>query len=122
MSTGFAATVAGFAHTLRGFAHTLSRALSGAVRTLLIGAIGFYRVAISPFMAPRCRFLPTCSDYAVQAIERHGALRGGWLAVRRLARCHPFHAGGIDEVPLQLSSRCRCRWPASMRDDPPVES
>lgn len=105
-----------------GSAGAVGRALSAVVRMLLIGAIGIYRVAISPLLAPRCRFLPTCSDYAVQAIERHGALRGGWLALRRLARCHPFHAGGIDEVPLHLSSRCRCRWPASMRDDPPVES
>ncbi|MCO5099477.1 MAG: membrane protein insertion efficiency factor YidD [Burkholderiaceae bacterium] len=96
--------------------------LAGAIRSVLTGAIRFYRAAISPFLAPRCRFLPTCSDYAVQAIERHGALRGGWLALRRVARCHPLNPGGIDEVPLHLSSRCRCRWPASTRDDPPVES
>ena len=91
------------------------------MRRILTGAIRFYRAAISPFLAPRCRFLPTCSDYAVQAIERHGAWRGGWLALRRIARCQPFHPGGIDEVPLHLPSRCSCRWPAALRGDPPVE-
>lgn len=92
------------------------------MKRILTAAIRFYRAALSPFLAPRCRFLPTCSDYAVQAIERHGAWRGGWLALRRIARCHPFHPGGIDEVPLHPSSRCRCREPAASCTDPPVES
>lgn len=82
--------------------------------------VRFYRVAISPLMAPRCRFLPTCSDYALQAIERHGPWAGGWLAVRRLARCHPFHPGGIDEVPDRPPT-CRCRWPAALRGEHPIE-
>ena len=91
------------------------------MKRIFTGAIRFYRAAISPFLAPRGRFLPTCSEYAVEAIERHGAWCGGWLALRRIVRCHPLHPGGIDEVPVHLSSRCRCRWPAALRDgDPPV--
>ena len=58
-----------------------------------------YQLAISPLLGPRCRFLPTCSDYAAQALERHGLVRGMWLAVRRIARCHPFGGSGLDPVP-----------------------
>jgi len=61
--------------------------------------IRLYRSAISPLLPPRCRFHPSCSAYALEALERHGAWRGIWLAVRRLARCHPFHPGGLDPVP-----------------------
>jgi putative membrane protein insertion efficiency factor len=59
----------------------------------------FYRRFISPLLGPRCRFYPSCSAYALEAVHVHGALKGSWLAVRRLSRCHPFHAGGIDPVP-----------------------
>jgi uncharacterized protein len=78
---------------------------------LLILLVRAYRVAISPMIPPRCRFLPTCSDYAVQALERHGALTGAGLVLRRLLRCHPFHPGGIDEVPPvgQAAWRCACK-------------
>lgn len=69
------------------------------MRKLLILLVQFYRLAISPMFTPRCRFLPSCSEYAVEAIERHGAWHGGWLALRRIARCHRWHPGGIDEVP-----------------------
>ncbi len=65
--------------------------------TLLL--IHFYRRAISPFLGPHCRFHPTCSEYAAIAIQRYGFLRGGWLALRRLGRCHPWHPGGFDPVP-----------------------
>ena len=65
----------------------------------LIGAIRFYQRAISPGLPPRCRFVPTCSQYAVEAIEKYGALKGGWLAFRRILRCNPFHKGGYDPVP-----------------------
>ncbi len=58
-----------------------------------------YRWGISPLLAPHCRFTPTCSSYALQALADHGALRGTWLAVRRVARCHPFTPGGVDPVP-----------------------
>src|SRR5690606_28729770 len=72
------------------------------MKALLMMLVRAYRLAISPLFPPRCRFLPSCSDYALQAVERHGALAGGWLALRRFARCHPFSQGGIDEVPERL--------------------
>lgn len=62
--------------------------------------IHFYQVALSPLKGgPTCRFHPTCSQYALEALERHGALKGSYLAVRRVLRCHPFHPGGYDPVP-----------------------
>ena len=66
---------------------------------LLVGLLTVYRRFISPLLGPRCRFYPSCSAYALEAVQLHGALRGSWLAVRRLSRCHPFHAGGLDPVP-----------------------
>jgi hypothetical protein len=68
-------------------------------RNILTGLIRGYQLAISPWLGPRCRFYPSCSCYAHAAIENHGALRGSWLALRRLLRCHPFNAGGYDPVP-----------------------
>jgi putative membrane protein insertion efficiency factor len=65
----------------------------------MLALIRFYRRRISPLFPPACRFYPTCSAYALEAIERFGARRGGWLAVKRLAKCHPFHPGGYDPVP-----------------------
>ena len=58
-----------------------------------------YQWMISPFLGPRCRFYPTCSHYAIEAIDRHGAWRGTRLAMKRLVKCHPFHEGGLDPVP-----------------------
>ena len=72
--------------------------LSVAAR-LLVVLLNFYRRFISPLLGPRCRFYPSCSAYALEAVQLHGALRGSWLAARRLSRCHPFHAGGLDPVP-----------------------
>jgi len=69
------------------------------MRTLLKAGIVFYRRFISPLKPPTCRFHPTCSAYALEAIEVHGALYGSWLAIRRILRCHPFHPGGFDPVP-----------------------
>ena len=66
---------------------------------LLIALISGYRLAVSPLLGPRCRFAPSCSAYALQAVELHGAAQGSWLAVRRIAKCHPFHPGGHDPVP-----------------------
>lgn len=68
-------------------------------------AIRGYQLTLSPFIGNQCRFHPTCSQYALEAIERHGVLRGSLLAVRRLARCHPFHAGGFDPVPAAREGR-----------------
>jgi len=97
------------------------------MKALLMMLVRAYRLAVSPLFPPRCRFLPSCSDYALQAVERHGALAGGWLALRRFARCHPFNPGGIDEVPERLDEagegpgadlgsrlrrvRCQCHRP-----------
>ena len=69
------------------------------VKRLLIGFVRVYQWLISPWLGSHCRFHPTCSHYAISAIERHGALRGTWLALRRVFRCHPFHPGGNDPVP-----------------------
>lgn len=65
----------------------------------LIVLIKFYRYAISPLLGPACRFHPSCSEYAIEALQRHGFVAGIWLATRRVARCHPWHPGGFDPVP-----------------------
>ncbi|WP_371365069.1 Putative membrane protein insertion efficiency factor [Sporomusa rhizae] len=65
---------------------------------LVVGGITFYRQFISPLKPPSCRFVPTCSEYALQAIEKYGVVRGLIMAVRRILRCHPFHPGGYDPV------------------------
>jgi uncharacterized protein len=70
----------------------------------VLAIIGLYRSAISPLLAPSCRYVPTCSAYAGEAIARFGLAHGGWLAVRRLLRCHPWHDGGFDPVPFRLRS------------------
>jgi putative membrane protein insertion efficiency factor len=66
---------------------------------LLAAPIRLYQIVISPLLPQRCRFVPTCSQYAIEALKEHGALRGSWLALRRLLRCHPLHPGGHDPVP-----------------------
>ncbi|MHB1551659.1 MAG: membrane protein insertion efficiency factor YidD [Vulcanimicrobiaceae bacterium] len=70
------------------------------MRDLLVLLLRFYKGWVSPLLPPACRFYPTCSEYAAEAIAKHGALRGGVLAAKRLARCHPWHPGGVDPVPL----------------------
>ena len=71
------------------------------MKRLMLAAVRFYRRNISPLRAPCCRFIPTCSQYALEAIEKYGALKGGWLTLRRLLRCHPFYKGNksYDPVP-----------------------
>jgi len=69
------------------------------VRWLLLALLRAYKLVVSPLLPPACRFYPSCSQYAAGAIEKHGAMRGGILAARRLARCHPFNPGGVDPVP-----------------------
>ncbi|MGN7164556.1 membrane protein insertion efficiency factor YidD [Paenibacillus cellulositrophicus] len=71
----------------------------GVSRRIVQGPIVIYRKYISPLKPPTCRFYPTCSAYAMEAIEVHGAAKGSWLAMKRIAKCHPFHPGGVDLVP-----------------------
>jgi putative membrane protein insertion efficiency factor len=73
------------------------------MRFVLKYLIRGYQLAISPLLGPRCRFYPSCSHYALEAIETHGALRGLWLTVKRISRCHPWHEGGFDPVPACLN-------------------
>lgn len=68
------------------------------VATLIVLFIKFYRAFVSPLLGPRCRFYPSCSQYALEAVRKYGAVRGSYLAVRRLLRCNPFNAGGYDPV------------------------
>ena len=69
------------------------------MKSLLIALLRAYRFAISPLYGQVCRYYPTCSAYALEAVETHGAMRGSWLAARRVCRCHPWAAGGVDHVP-----------------------
>ena len=68
------------------------------MKTLCIVLIRFYQLFISPLFTPTCRFYPTCSQYAIEAIQKKGVLRGVWLAIKRIVKCHPFHPGGYDPV------------------------
>lgn len=72
------------------------------MRSVLLSAIRIYRLTLSPLLGDCCRFYPSCSAYGLEAIERHGAARGGWLAIKRICRCHPWHPGGVDFVPDHL--------------------
>ena len=72
------------------------------MKTILLGLIQGYRRYISPLKPPCCRFVPTCSEYALVAVERFGVVSGTWLALRRIGKCHPFHRGGYDPVPPRL--------------------
>lgn len=91
---------------------TMIRALSSTsrvLRWLIVRALQLpilvYRYAISPLLGPRCRYMPSCSAYALQALERHGPFYGSWLALRRITRCHPLRAGGFDPVPPPREKR-----------------
>jgi len=77
----------------------LAAPLRRGAGAVLIGLVRLYRWAVSPWLGPRCRFDPTCSEYAITALERFGPARGGWLALRRILRCHPWGATGYDPVP-----------------------
>jgi len=69
------------------------------MKQILMALVKFYRAAVSPYRRPCCRYYPTCSQYALQALEKYGAVKGGWLALRRILRCNPLHKGGYDPVP-----------------------
>lgn len=73
------------------------------------GAIRVYQVALSPYFGMACRFHPTCSEYALSAVREYGAVRGGWMAMKRIAKCHPWHAGGIDPVPQRQDNGLKTR-------------
>ena len=89
---------------------------------LLVLLVRGYQLFVSPLIAPRCRFYPSCSAYAVTALQRHGALRGSWLAIRRLGRCHPWNPGGVDHVPPARPSRTpSSRRPAAADADHPAD-
>jgi uncharacterized protein len=77
----------------------MSKKLAQMAGRLLIALVRAYQALLRPLLLGSCKFCPSCSEYAIEAITRHGPWRGGWLAVRRLARCHPWSAGGIDPVP-----------------------
>jgi len=82
---------------------------------LLVGLLRAYQLLASPMLGQNCRFYPTCSNYAIEAVKAHGAARGGWLALRRVCRCHPWNAGGVDLVPpagapsSSSPTACSCR-------------
>lgn len=69
------------------------------VKSILRALLRFYQYVFRPLLGQNCRFIPSCSDYAIEAIDRHGALHGSWLALKRVGRCHPWHPGGYDPVP-----------------------
>lgn len=69
------------------------------MKKVLLGVLGVYRYGISPLLGRNCRFHPSCSEYAAEAVSEHGALKGSWLALKRVSCCHPFHPGGYDPVP-----------------------
>lgn len=75
------------------------------INWLLVGLVRVYQLTISPLLGQNCRYYPSCSQYALVAIQRHGVVRGCWLAIRRLARCHPWTPGGVDHVPPARSAK-----------------
>ena len=77
----------------------LPHAPAARMAHVLIALVRLYQIVLSPFLGGRCRFEPSCSRYTYEAVERYGALKGSWLGIRRILRCHPFHAGGYDPVP-----------------------
>jgi putative membrane protein insertion efficiency factor len=89
---------------------------------MLVGLVQLYRLAVSPVLAPTCRYWPSCSEYAIEALRRHGAAKGSWLTAARLCRCHPWSVGGVDEVPAckpgrhATSTISNTRWRAYLGD------
>ncbi|MCD8905817.1 membrane protein insertion efficiency factor YidD [Staphylococcus chromogenes] len=75
------------------------------MKRLFIAPIRFYQKFISPLTPPSCRFYPTCSNYTIEAIQVHGVLKGTWLGIKRISKCHPLHKGGFDPVPLKKENK-----------------
>jgi uncharacterized protein len=93
------ATKTDFAKTWRLHGYVALLRAHNNMKPLLLILIRCYQICLSPFFGGQCRFYPTCSVYAAEAVDSHGALKGSWLAMRRLLRCHPWHPGGVDPVP-----------------------
>ncbi|MCA8886294.1 MAG: membrane protein insertion efficiency factor YidD [Steroidobacteraceae bacterium] len=79
------------------------------MRQFLRALIRLYQICLSPLLGRNCRFYPSCSAYAIEALDQHGALRGGWLALKRLGRCHPWNPGGVDFVPSHSLHSAHCQ-------------
>ncbi len=94
----------------------LGRALSNGLGLVMIGLVKLYQVTLSPLLGPRCRYWPSCSHYTLEALRVHGTLQGGWLAARRILRCHPGCEGGIDPVPGG-PSEALCRADPELDED-----
>jgi putative membrane protein insertion efficiency factor len=75
------------------------------MKFIVINLIKLYRLTVSPLFPPSCRFHPTCSEYSIEALEKHGLIRGIWLSLKRVSKCHPFHPGGFDPVPQNKHSK-----------------
>ena len=88
-----------YMHELHTLSLNLLKKLNKAITVFLLVLIRFYRLWISPIFGPSCRFIPTCSQYGIEAISRHGPWKGGWLTIKRLSKCHPFTPCGCDPVP-----------------------
>jgi putative membrane protein insertion efficiency factor len=90
----------GFSSSIVSSVHLFVRVLSGVGLWLALSLIALYRALVSPLLGPRCRFYPSCSEYGAQALARFGLMKGLWLTICRVGRCHPFHPGGVDPVPF----------------------
>lgn len=89
-------------------ARSVRSVLRKALSAVLVGCVRLYQYTLSPLMGPRCRFWPSCSSYAIEAIQVHGPLKGSWMAAKRIVKCHPGHPGGMDPVPGGRSEQlCR---------------